>query len=144
MRVVVFVKSDESTEAGSLPTEESLARMGKFNEELVEAGVMLAGEGLHPTSAGRRVRLSHGGATVTGGRAAKARDVVAGFWMWKVDSIEEAVDWVKRIPNADGTFDGEYEIRPVMEADDFGEAFTPELREQEERLREKTEATLSR
>lgn len=144
MRVIVFVKSDETTEAGALPTEASLAAMGKFNEELVQAGLMLAGEGLHPSSRGKRVRLSGNRATVIDGPFPKPGELVAGYWMWRVASMDEAVAWVKRIPNTDGTFDGEYEIRPIMEDEDFGDAFTPELREQEERMRAQTETVASR
>jgi hypothetical protein len=135
MRVMVLVKASEESEAGVMPTEEQLAEMGNFNEELVKAGVMLAGEGLHPTSRGKRVRFSGAQRTVIDGPFVETKELLAGFWLWEVGSMDEAVEWLKRAP-----FDGgaEVEIRPVFEADDFGEAFTPELREQEERLRAET------
>jgi len=131
MRFMILVKADENSEAGVLPDEKILKEMGKYNEELVKAGVMLAGEGLHPTSKGARVRFSGGKRTVIDGPFTEAKELVAGFWLWQVRSKEEAIEWLKRAP-----FDGtEVEIRQVFEAADFGEAFTPELREQEERLR---------
>jgi hypothetical protein len=132
MRVMVIVKADQNSEAGVMPTRELLAEMGKFNEELVKAGVMLAGDGLHPTSRGKRVRFSGQQRTVIDGPFAETKELIAGYWMWQVKSIEEAVEWLKRAP-----FDGdtEVEIRPVFEAADFGAEFTPELREQEERVR---------
>ncbi len=134
MRFMVMVRANKDTEAGVLPTEEELAAMGKFNEELVNAGVMLAGEGLQPSSKGARVKFSGGKATVTDGPFTEVKELIAGYWLWQVNSKEEAIEWLKRSP-----FDGgaEVEIRQVFEADDFGEAFTPELREQEERLRAK-------
>lgn len=133
MRVMVIVKADKDSEAGILPSEKLLADMGKYNEELVNAGVMLAGEGLHPSSRGKRVKFSGSKRTVIDGPFAETKELVAGFWLWKVKSMDDAVEWLKRAP-----FDGaELEIRQVFEAEDFGEAFTPELREQEERLRAK-------
>jgi hypothetical protein len=137
MRVLVIVKANEDSEAGVMPTEKLLTEMGKFNEELVKAGVMLAGEGLHPSSKGKRIKFSGGKQTVTDGPFTETKELVAGFWIWQVRSIEEAVEWLKRSP-----FDGgaEVEIRPVFEAEDFGAEFTPELREQEERLRKQVAA----
>jgi hypothetical protein len=134
MRVMVLVKANKDSEAGVLPSEKLLAEMGKFNEELVKAGVMLAGEGLHPSSKGKRVRFSAGKQTVIDGPFTETKELLAGFWMWKVKSMDEAIGWVRRMPNPGGQ-EGEVEIRPVFEAEDFGDEFTPELREQEERLR---------
>lgn len=134
MRVMVIVKADKDTEAGVLPDEKLLKDMGDFNEELVNAGIMLAGEGLHPSSKGARVKFSGNRRTVIDGPFAETKELIAGFWIWKVDSMDEAIDWVKRCPNPTGA-ESVIEIRPIFEADDFGEAFTPELREQEERLR---------
>ena len=134
MRVMVLVKADTSSEAGVLPDEQLLREMGQYNEELVKAGVMLAGEGLHPSSKGKRVRFSGAQRTVIDGPFAESKELIAGFWLWQVGSMEEAVEWVKRCPNPMG-LESEIEIRQVFEADDFGEAFTPVLREQEERLR---------
>ncbi|HWM91430.1 MAG TPA: YciI family protein [Thermoanaerobaculia bacterium] len=131
MRVMVLVKADKDSEAGVMPSEEMLTQMGKFNEELVKAGVMLAGEGIHPSSKGKRVRFSGDKPTVIDGPFAETKELVAGFWMWQVKSMDEAVEWLKRSPFQDT----EVEIRPVFEAEDFGAEFTPELREQEERLR---------
>ena len=136
MRVMVLVKADKDTEAGVLPDEKLLAEMGKYNEELVKAGVMLAGEGLHPSSKGKRVKFSGEKRTVIDGPFAETKELIAGFWLWQVRSMDEAVEWVKRCPNPTGV-ESEIEIRPVFEAEDFGPAFTPELREQEERLRAK-------
>jgi len=130
-----MIKSDEKTETGVLPTEAELAAMGNYNEELVKAGVMLAGEGLHPSSKGARVNFSGGKTTVVDGPFTEAKELIAGFWLWQVRSMEEAIEWVRRCPAGDGS---QIDIRPVFEAEDFGEAFTPELREQEERLREQT------
>ena len=132
MRVMVLVKASKESEAGEMPTEQMLTDMGKFNEELVKAGVMLAGEGLHPTSRGKRVRFSGTDRSVIDGPFAETKELVAGFWLWQVKSVDEAVEWLKRAPFDSGA---EVEIRPVFEADDFGKEFTPELREQEERLR---------
>ena len=134
MRVMVMVKADKSSEAGIMPDEKLLTDMGKFNEELVNAGIMLAGEGLHPSSKGKRVRFSGTQRTVIDGPFAETKELVAGFWLWKVQSMEEAVQWVKRCPNP-MLGESEIEIRPVFEAEDFGAEFTPELREQEDRLR---------
>ncbi|HEU4797520.1 MAG TPA: YciI family protein [bacterium] len=134
MRFMILLKADKNTEAGVMPSEELLTEMGKFNEELVKAGVMLAGEGLHPSSKGARVKFSRGKTTVTDGPFTEAKELIAGFWLWQVKSKEEAIDWVKRIPNPNNE-DAEIEIRQVFEAEDFGSEFTPELREQEERLR---------
>jgi hypothetical protein len=132
MRCMVIVKGNEESEAGVLPKEKILAEMGKYNEELVKAGVMLAGEGLHPSSKGKRVKFSGGKHTVTDGPFTESKELIAGFWLWQVRSMEEAVEWLKRSPFDGGT---EIEIRQVFEAEDFGAEFTPELREQEERLR---------
>ncbi len=140
MRVMVIIKADESTEAGVMPSEQLLAEMGKYNEELVKAGVMLAGEGLHPSAKGKRVKFSHGKTTVIDGPFTEAKELIAGFWLWQVRSMDEAVEWVKRIPNPDNAPEAEIEIRPVFEAEDFGAEFTPELREQEARLRAQIEA----
>lgn len=132
---MVIVKASKESEAGVMPTEELLAAMGKFNEDLVNAGVMLAGEGLHPTSKGSRVRFEgNGRTTVIDGPFAETKELIAGFWIWNVNSKEEAIDWLKRAPFEAGD---EVEIRQVFEAEDFGDEFTPELREQEERLRAK-------
>ena len=131
MRFMVIVKADKDSEAGVMPTEELLTEMGKFNEELVKAGVMLAGEGLHPSSKGARVKFSGGKTTVIDGPFAETKELVAGYWMWTCKSKEEAIEWLKRAPFEDT----EVEIRQVFEAEDFGAEFTPELREQEERLR---------
>ena len=132
MRVMVIVKASEESEAGQLPDQKILTEMGKFNEQLVKAGVMLAGEGLHPTSKGKRVKFSGSEQTVLDGPFAETKELIAGFWLWQVKSMEEAVEWLKRAPFDGGT---EVEIRPVFEAEDFGKEFTPELREQEDRLR---------
>ena len=135
MRFMVLVKATKDSEAGAMPDEKLLTDMGKFNEELVKAGVMLAGEGLHPSSKGARVRFSGDKRTVIDGPFAETKELIAGFWLWQVKSKEEAIEWVKRCPNPFPGIESEIEIRQVFEADDFGEAFTPELREQEERLR---------
>jgi hypothetical protein len=137
MRVMVFVKASKESEAGQMPDEKILTEMGKFNEELVNAGVMLAGEGLHPSSKGKRVRFAGAKRTVVDGPFAETKELIAGFWLWKVNSMDEAVDWLKRAPFDGGT---EVEIRPVFEAEDFGKEFTPELRAQEERLRAQIES----
>jgi hypothetical protein len=135
MRVMVIIKANKESEAGVLPDEKLLSEMGKFNEELVQAGVMLAGEGLHPSSKGKRVKFLGDKRTVIDGPFAETKELVAGFWLWNVKSMEEAIDWVKRCPNPTGQ-EGEVEIRQIFEAADFGDEFTPELREQEDRLRE--------
>ena len=141
MRVMVIIKANAESEAGQLPSEKILTEMGKFNEELVNAGIMLAGEGLHPSSKGKRVKFSSGKRIVTDGPFAETRELIAGYWIWKVKSMDEAVEWVKRIP-----FDGdevqsdtEVEIRQIFEMEDFGAEFTPELREQEDRIRAQAE-----
>ena len=134
MRVMVMIKANKDSEAGVLPSEKLLTEMGKFNEELAKAGVMLAGEGLHASSKGKRVRFSGGKQTVLDGPFAETKELLAGFWIWKVKSMDEAIGWVRRIPNPEAQ-ETEVEIRPVMEAEDFGAEFTPELREQDERLR---------
>lgn len=136
MRVMVMVKATADSEAGNLPTQELLEAMGKYNEELVAAGVMLAGEGLKPSSQGKRVAFDGAGRSVIDGPFAETRELVAGFWLWEVKDMAEAVEWVKRCPNP-MPGPSEIEIRPLFEAADFGEAMTPELAEQEERLREK-------
>jgi hypothetical protein len=131
MRCMVLVKADKHSEAGILPDQKSLAEMGQYNEELAAAGVLLAAEGLHPSSKGARVRFSGSTRTVIDGPFAETKELIAGFWLWQVQSMEEAIAWVKRCPMSDA----EIEMRQVFEAEDFGPAFTPELREQEERLR---------
>ncbi|HEX4590797.1 MAG TPA: YciI family protein [Gemmataceae bacterium] len=136
MRVLVFVKANKDSEAGVMPSQELLAEMGKYNEQLVNAGIMLAGEGLHPSSKGKRVRFNGKNRTVIDGPFAETKELVAGFWIWQVKSMDEAVEWLKRAPFDGGT---ELEIRPVFEAADFGAEFTPELREQEARQRERIE-----
>lgn len=135
MRFMVIVKANKDSEAGVMPTKELLTAMGKFNEELVKAGVMQAGEGLHPSSRGARVKFSGGKTTVIDGPFAETKELVAGYWMWQVKSKQEAIDWLKRAPFEDT----EVEIRQVFEAEDFGDEFTPELREREERLRKEME-----
>ncbi|MDL1896296.1 YciI family protein [Anaerolineae bacterium CFX7] len=136
MKVVVFVKATPESEAGVMPSAELLTAMGNYNEELVKAGIMLAGEGLHPSSKGARIKFSGKNRTVVDGPFTEAKELVAGFWIWQVKSMDEALEWAKRCPNP---MEGEsvLEIRPVFEAEDFGEAFTPELQAQEERLRAK-------
>ena len=137
MRVMVIIKANKESEAGVMPSEKLLTDMGKFNEELVNAGIMLDGEGLHPSSKAKRVRFSGGNRIVTDGPFAETRELIAGYWIWKVNSMEEAIEWVKRIPfdpdSVEG--DGEVEVRPIFEAEEFGAEFTPELREQEDRIR---------
>jgi hypothetical protein len=135
MRVMVIVKATKNSESGVMPNEKLLADMGKFNEELVKAGIMLAGEGLHPSRKGKRVRFADGKKTVSDGPFAETKELVAGYWLWQVKSIEEAVEWVKRCPDPMPGETAEIEIRPIFEAEDFGKEFTPELRAQEERLR---------
>ncbi|WP_431824463.1 YciI family protein [Burkholderia sp. F1] len=139
MRVMVIVRATRESEAGEMPDTELLAAMGRYNEELVKAGVMLAGEGLHPSSRGKRVRFSGPGRSVIDGPFAETKEVIAGFWMWQVKSMDEAVEWVKRCPNP-MKGESEIEIRPVFEAEDFGAELTPELQEQEARLRAEIEA----
>jgi hypothetical protein len=139
MRFMIIVKASKSSEAGVLPSTELLTEMGKFNEELVKAGVMLAGEGLHPTSKGARIRFSGSDRAVIEGPFDLSNDLIAGFWLWQVKSKEEAIEWVKRCPNPHPE-DCEIEIRQLFEAEDFGAELTPELREQEQRLRAQTAA----
>ena len=133
MRVMVLIKANQDTEAGVMPDEKLLTDMGNFNEELVKAGLMLAGEGLHPSSKGARVRFSGDKRTVIDGPFAETKELIAGFWIWRVKSLQEAIEWVKRCPNPTGA-EAEIEIRQVFEAEDFGAEFTPELREQEKRV----------
>jgi hypothetical protein len=139
MRVIVMIKANKDTEAGVMPSEALLTEMGKYNEDLVKAGVMLSGEGLHPSSKGTRVKSTKGKITVIDGPFIETKELICGFWIWQVKSMEEAIEWAKRMPNPDNQ-DGEVEIRQVFEAEDFGEEFTPELREQEERLRKQLES----
>ena len=136
MRFMILIKATKDSEAGVMPSKQLLTEMGKFNEELVKAGVMLAGEGLHPTSKGARVRFSGGKRTVIDGPFAETKELLAGFWLWQVNSKEEAIEWVKRCPNPHNE-ETEVEIRQIFEAEDFGAELTPELREQEERRRAK-------
>ena len=139
MRVVVFVKANKDTEAGQMPSEQMLTEMGKYNEELVKAGIMLAGEGLHPSSKGARVKFSGAKRTVVDGPFTETKELVAGFWIWQVRSMDEAIEWAKRCPNPTGE-ESALELRPVFEAEDFGAEYTPELRAQDERLRSEMEA----
>jgi hypothetical protein len=139
MRVMVIVKATRNSEAGVMPSEKLLAEMGTFNEELVKAGVMLAGEGLHPSSRGKRVVFSGGDKTIVDGPFAETKELIAGFWLWQVKDMEEALAWARRCPDPMPGEEGILEIRPVYEADDFGKEFTPELRAQEERLRAQIE-----
>jgi hypothetical protein len=134
MRVMVMVKASKASEAGVMPSQQLLAEMGRYNEELVKAGIMLAGEGLQPSSKGARMRFAGASRTVIDGPFAETKELVAGFWLWQVRSMDEAIEWLRRCPNPH-LEDCEVEIRPVFEADDFGPALTPELREQEDRLR---------
>jgi hypothetical protein len=135
MRCMVIVKANKNSEAGVMPTQKLMEDMQKFNEELVKAGVVLAADGLHPSSKGKRVKFSGTNRTVTDGPFTETKELIAGYWIWQVNSMEEAIEWVKRCPNPHEG-DSEIEIRPLFEAADFGEAFTPELREKEERMRE--------
>jgi len=141
MRVMVIIKANEESEAGIMPSENLLNAMGKFNDELMNAGIMLAGEGLHPSSKAKRVKFSGGNRIVTDGPFAETRELIAGFWIWKVNSMEEAVEWVKRIPNDPERPDMEEEIdiRPIFDVEDFGPELSPEMRKLEERLRTKAE-----
>lgn len=139
MRFMVIVKASKESEAGEMPTEKMLTEMGKYNEELAKAGIMLAGEGLHASSKGARVKFSGGKKTVIDGPFAETKELIAGYWLWQVKSKEEAIEWLKRAPFEDT----ELEIRQVAEAEDFGDEFTPELREQEERIRTQIEAKAS-
>ena len=140
MKVMVIVKATPDSEAGVMPSEQLMTEMGNYNEELVKAGIMLAGEGLHPSAKGKRIRFSGSKRTVIDGPFAETKELIAGFWLWQVKSMDEAVLWVKRCPNPMPGTEPEVEIRPVFEASDFGAEFTPELREQEERLRAQIEA----
>jgi len=139
MRFMIIVKATKDSEAGVMPSEQLLTEMGKYNEELAKAGVLLAGEGLQPSSKGARVKFSGSKRTVTDGPFAETKELIAGFWLWKVKSKEDAIEWVKRCPNPMPGEVSEIEIRQVFEAEEFGEEFTPELRKQEERLRAKSE-----
>jgi hypothetical protein len=139
MRVMVIVKATRNSEAGVMPSEKLLADMGAFNEELVKAGVMLAGEGLHPSAKGKRMVFSDGKKTVIDGPFAETKELIAGFWLWQVTNMDEALEWARRCPEPMPGEEGVLEIRPVFEADDFGKEFTPELRAQEERLRTQIE-----
>lgn len=139
MRVMVIVKASKDSEAGVMPTTDLLTQMGKFNEELVKAGIMQAGEGLHPSSKGKRVKFSGSNRTVIDGPFTETKELIAGFWLWKVKSMDEAIEWAKRCPNP-MPGESELEIRPIFDAEDFGAEFTPELREQENRLREQIES----
>jgi hypothetical protein len=142
MRVMVIIKANEDSEAGVMPSEQLMTEMGAFNEELVKAGVMLDGDGLKPSSEGARVRFSGSQRTVIDGPFVETKELIAGYWIWKVESLDEAIEWVKRCPNPMGV-ESEIEIRPIFEAEDFGEQYTPELREQEERLRAQLSARQS-
>ena len=139
MRVMVIIQASKDSEQGIMPDEKLLTAMGKYNEDLVKAGIMLAGEGLHPSSKGKRVRFADGKRTVYDGPFAESKELVAGFWIWQVKSIEEAVEWVRRCPDPMPGQTAEIEIRPVFEAEDFGKEYTPELRAQEDRLRAEIE-----
>jgi len=139
MKVMVIVKATKNSEAGAMPGEQLLAEMGRFNEELVKAGVMLAGEGLHPSAKGKRVKFSGGKRTVVDGPFAETKELVAGYWLWQVGSMDEAMEWARRCPDPMPGEDAELEIRPIFEAEDFGRELTPELRAQQERLRAELE-----
>jgi hypothetical protein len=139
MRVMVLIKANDKSEAGEMPSQQALTDMMNFNEDLVKAGVMLAGDGLTPSSQGARIAFKGSDRKVIDGPFPETKELLAGYWVWQVKSLEEAIEWVKRVPNTDGE-DGTVEIRPVFEADDFGDLMTPELREQERRLRAQTEA----
>jgi hypothetical protein len=139
MKVMVIVKATKTSEAGIMPSEQLLKDMGQYNEELVKAGIMVAGEGLHPSSKGKRITFSNGQTTVTDGPFAETKELIAGYWIWKVKSMEEAVEWARRCPNPMPGEEGVLEIRPIFETEDFGPELTPELRAQEERLRQEIE-----
>ena len=138
MRVMVIIKANKDSEAGVMPSERLLTEMGKYNEELVKAGIMLDGEGLHPSSKGARIQFSGDDRRVVDGPFAETKELVAGYWVWQVRDMDEAIEWAKRCPNPTGA-EGVLELRPVFEAEDFGDNLTPELREQEERLRSQVE-----
>ncbi len=140
MRVMVLIKATQESEAGVMPSQELLTQMGSFNEELVKAGVMLAGDGLHPSSKGVRVAFAGAERRVIDGPFAETKELLAGYWLWQVKSLDEAIEWVKRVPDPMPGSEAIIEIRPVFEAEDFGEEFTPALREQEARVREQAEA----
>ena len=135
MRVMVIVKATKNSEAGIMPSEQLLKQMGDYNEELVKAGIMLAGDGLHPSRKGKRIKISGGKRTVVDGPFAETKELIAGYWVWQVRSMEEAVEWARRCPDPMPNEEGELEIRPFYEIEDFGEALTPEVRERDERLR---------
>ena len=135
MKVMVIVKATKNSEAGVMPSEKLLTDMGKYNEELVKAGIMLGGEGLHPSAKGKRIKMTGGKRTVVDGPFNQTNELIAGYWLWQVRSMEEAIEWARRCPDPMPGEDAELEIRPVFEAEDFGKEFTPELREQEDRLR---------
>jgi hypothetical protein len=135
MKVMVIVKATKNSEAGNMPSEKLLTEMGKYNEELVKAGIMLDGEGLQPSSKGKRIKFSGGKRTLVDGPFAESKELIAGYWVWQVRSMDEAVEWARRCPDPMPGEDAELEIRPIFEADDFGKEFTPELRAQEDRLR---------
>jgi hypothetical protein len=139
MKVIVIVKATQNSEAGVMPSEKLLTEMGRYNEELVKAGIMLAGEGLHPSAKGKRIKFSNGKTTVVDGPFAETKELIAGYWIWQVKSMEEAVGWARRCPDPMPGEDAELEIRPIFEAEDFGAEFTPELRAQEERRRAQIE-----
>lgn len=141
MKVMVFVKADARSEAGEMPDQQLIEEMTAFNEALVEAGVLLAGEGLHPSSRGVRVNFDGKARTVTDGPFAETKELVAGYWLWQVESLDHAIEWAKKCPNPTGR-KGQLELRPIFEAEDFGDAFTPELREREERMRTRIDADL--
>ena len=138
MRVMVIVKANKDTEAGVMPSEQLLTEMGNYNEQLVKAGIMLAGEGLHPSSKGARIRFSGNSRSVIDGPFAETKELIAGYWLWQVKSLQEAIEWAKRCPNPTGE-ESMLEIRPIFEAEDFGEELTPELRKQEDRVRAEAE-----
>jgi hypothetical protein len=139
MKVMVIVKATKNSEAGAMPSEELLGAMGKYNEELVNAGIMLAGEGLHASAKGKRIQFSGGRRTVVDGPFTETKELIAGFWIWQVRSMEEAVEWARRCPEPMPGEEAELEIRPLLEAEDFGEVYTPELRQRDERLRAEIE-----
>jgi hypothetical protein len=139
MRVMVIIKATKNSEAGVMPSEKLLGEMGKFNEELVKAGIMLAGDGLHPSTKGKRVRFAGGKKTIVDGPFSETKELVAGYWIWQVKSMDEAIAWVRRCPDPMPGEEAEIELRPVFEAEDFGAEYTPELRAQDERLRSEIE-----
>ena len=144
MKVMVIVKATKNSEAGVMPSEQLLAEMGKYNEELVKAGIMLAGDGLQPSAKGKRIKFSGGKRTVVDGPFTETKELIAGYWIWQVRSMEEAVEWARRCPDPMPGEEGELEIRPVYEAADFGEAYTPELQARDQRLRQQIESRASK